>query len=579
MKSKTRINEPLLVVFISVFVGLICYIPLSKHNICYLGDDSIGYFGVAATIAGLDWGDILSSVDTFSYGYGLVLLPTILLARKSGDSLGYAAIINTLLLMVFFIACYWIVRRYFDTKKSILIALTMGLYSGNIVASQYYGADILVLTLYAIMIYVLCKFLDEFKYRHIFGLVAIASFIYASHRVAIVVVMSLFALFVILLVNKRIGTIHFCLYTVSQIVCFALARIGYSHFSTVFATLKTIDANSVDVRAHYLLEEIVTLEYWMRTARNLVRQFLYIDSATIGIAGVSILFFLVILLKIKKEDSINKTFYLSGFIICTVIMQIGVVSITLNPSYVYHLGMGRYVDYIVPFLVMIFLLMINDSTGALSLKAFGRRNRIVLLIVNAMICWIGAVAFQYDFASLEDKTVTGSGGYIGEAWVMNYSIPWGKVVLSLMILQFLYFEVIVDTEKNVLAICIICIGFFLFCVVPVINNELYEKAKLEEKGFLSTAAYLEENNISTVYWPYQNSTLRLRHFQVYCSTTRFHIYIGDDYTEQQLVDRFASVNNITNKDAVIFVDPHMDHSMPGFSKEGICLGYNVYKKE
>ena len=524
----------IIILCLSVVLAICVGMPLFVHRFYYLGSDSVGYFGIAATLAGKDWGDVLATVSSYSYGYALLLIPAFWIQKRAGDVLLYAAFLNTFLIVLSFIFTYKCISRFCQGKKAILYAFGITVYSGSISSSQYYGADVLLLTLFWMLLYLIIRFIDTKKIFYGIMVPLLGTLLYAAHQRALVIVAAIFILYIILVLDKKIDICTFFICLSVQILFLVVIKLGYSNFGAVFPRVTGgEDANSASTRWSYFVEEVFTIEFWFRTIKNIFRQFLYVGFSTLNVAIAPVIIWFFKLKCNRKERDI--IFYLEGFIIAVLLMQIIMVVVMLNPTRVDMLGMGRYVDYIIPSLCMFWFIDIGNE------NIYQNKKKIVLFILM-ILNLVGIFCFQVDYKILKDLGNFGQGNYVGEAWIVDAGVPWLKVFLLIITFDF-FFIFKFNNRSKTMGIIILAV-YFLFCYIhayPYIHDTTLDK----EENYSFLADEFEEYAITDVYWPYLNGSVEMRHFQVFCSNLQFHCYLSDtaqyEGNENELFKRKSDV--------------------------------------
>ena len=525
-----------------VVLSLFVLLPLLRHRYYYLGQDAIGYFGISATMAGKDWSEVLATVDSFYYGYALLLVPGFWLQKKAGDVLIYAAFVNAVLLVLGFVFAYKCFCHFCDKQKSVICALCVSLYSGSICSSQYYGADLLVLFVFWFLCYCLIRFVETYMFRYEIIMAILGAFIVGAHKRAVVVTIAIMVLFFVLLLDRKIDIKVFGVYFLIQLMLLAVACWAHSQYSELFAqVVGKVDVNSVSARWTFFLGEVLTGEFWIRTIKNILRQFLYISVATLNVAMFPIFIGIRRIINFfeRRGEERNTISYLEIFITVVLILQILVVTITLKPTRVDMLGMGRYIDYILPVLVMLFFIeIINDN------KVFNKhivKYLIIMLIINI----IGAVCFRIDYVKFPPGPYSGQGNYVGEAWIVDFDIPWSKICVLLLAAgcYVRYAAGVRHTIRKGIGL-ILLTSYFLFCYGAA-SQKIHDTPVEKERDYAILAEAIESNDVTHIYWPYMSYSSEMRHFQVYCANSQFHCYLSDtaDYegNEESIFDRLQEV--------------------------------------
>lgn len=201
--------------------------------------DEFGYFGVAASFAGWDWGDVLATSDYYSFGYSFLLVPFMLLARLGIPmALIYKAVIllNGCFLVGVFALVMHVQREIFPDFPDQLqsaAALMMALYIANAVQSNTAGVEMCLRFLFWAILSTLISFVKKPGMGNSTLLIGLSIYIFTVHMraigvsIAVVGVLALYVISHIKAINKKL-----LIYIIGLIVVGILAFGGMKRYIT-----------------------------------------------------------------------------------------------------------------------------------------------------------------------------------------------------------------------------------------------------------------------------------------------------------------------------------------------------------
>lgn len=201
--------------------------------------DEFGYFGVAASFAGWDWGDVLATSDYYSFGYSFLLVPFMLLARLGIPmALIYKAVIllNGCFLVGVFALVMHVQREIFPDFPDQLqsaAALMMALYIANAVQSNTAGVEMCLRFLFWAILSTLISFVKKPGIGNSTLLIGLSIYIFTVHMraigvsIAVAGVLVLYVISHIKAINKKL-----LIYMVGLIVVGILAFGGMKRYIT-----------------------------------------------------------------------------------------------------------------------------------------------------------------------------------------------------------------------------------------------------------------------------------------------------------------------------------------------------------
>lgn len=529
--------------YIYLFFGALLFftlnlIPLLIHRHTYFAPDSIGYYGIAATLCGFDWEDTLSTVNTYSYGYSLLLVPIIALFHKTTYILAATALLNSMLLSCIFVCSFLFIKKFVaSTKIQFLAAVGLTAYSGYLSAARNYFSDLLIICLFSVLIVLWCNLLDSPKYYKNCFVALVAVYMYATHQRAIIIPIVLLISYIILCGKKVLNYKHLLTYLLTMAILFIIARCVYSAINPIFAAGLEINANDEKVRLMWYLEDIFSLEQSIRIFRNLLGQFYYLYVATLGLFPIGMCVCVDLCLDLLRdkhiEENKQKTLLagVSLVLILTFVLQEGMVCISINPTHTYHLVMGRYIEYMVMPVVAILLIIIKDHKDRLEIKIKEKIMKITLFLFIAILCAVlGGISITFWEKELQNASWEwGAISAIGVSWLGDYNIPWliglgGCIALSIYII----WSLLDGRTTRTLMVWATVLSYSLCNTTCAYIKGVYPIWQEEDNDIGNIAGLSNLYEIETFYWPTGTHALLKQQLQVMMPNTVFSSYSIED---------------------------------------------------
>lgn len=197
---------------IGIIVFLICS-DLSKLNFITVLNDEFGYWGIAASLAGYDWKELIAETPYYSYGYSLCLVPFIFLFSSSAVWYKAAILLNTVFLILSYFICYGIGKKLFPSEKNYIVALAAlitTIYPSNIAYAQVAWSETLQYFLVLCITYMFVLIEEKFSVVKGIFFVALLVYLYCVHNRNIgVLAVSLFCFLILIIKNKKMHLSYF----------------------------------------------------------------------------------------------------------------------------------------------------------------------------------------------------------------------------------------------------------------------------------------------------------------------------------------------------------------------------------
>lgn len=380
----------------SIFIVLLL-LCMGVYNITksygfILFPDEFGYWTYAAMLAGYDWSDIVSLGSYYSYGYSLILFPIFTLCENAVIAYRVAIAVNFILLILGFLLWKRLAGRLFSNMQEntlIFYAVIAVAYPSWLFYARTTLAEIVIVTLYAVICVLLYDYLEHNRLSTLMILVLVLVYIHFVHmRTVAVLIACALTLLTYYVVKMR---------KVKQCILFMLMlagifAVGYwlKEWITgnIYATSEKVNTNDYAGQIGKFAY-MFTKEGFQNLVISIAGKVLYLGVASFGLGFWGIwyaakqIFQAVKDWKNGREITSDKWFYL--FVLLTTVGATMVNAIyTIGPSRVDALTYGRYHEYIMP------LLMI------LGLKAIWEKARIYIgvivillteVLMTALVTW------------------------------------------------------------------------------------------------------------------------------------------------------------------------------------------------
>ncbi len=182
---KERKQEYLLYAAAFVVIGFVCCINIRELDYINIINDEFGYWMYAASAAGYDWKELISSTPYYSWGYSLWLIPIVFLLPTPKLWYKAAIFLNVFFLFIAFICCYKVGKRFFPKAGNLLVGVVsviVILYPGNIVQAQNAWSEILLVCCTWVATYLIISLEDDFSMMRFIAAVTVLVYMFAVHN-------------------------------------------------------------------------------------------------------------------------------------------------------------------------------------------------------------------------------------------------------------------------------------------------------------------------------------------------------------------------------------------------------------
>lgn len=417
------------VVMSVVLVTIVCFWNIGLQDRVRRIDDEIGYWGIAAQMAGYDWEDIMANLAYYSFGYSILLVPVFWLHRfglSMAACYKVAILLNVVMLDATVFMALHVVERWapkINKYYRLLCVLAITLYSNNIMQANTAWTETCVYFLYWCVLALAIKVFEKGKILDIAAMIVISIYMFTVHMRTIAVPIAVIIVIFLWFFNNcsiskgkklKVAGITAAVFLLVLVAAFfIMTKVqgniyniqgaesgGANTFSSNLANLLTFF--SIDGLKDLILGFLGKL-YYQGVASYL---FSYLG---LGILLKTVYLNLKNKNRIKNDKRLYKRHYLAILIILSSIGSL-IVSAIFMADYFFR-GMpgnaradrviyGRYTEFLVSVLILIGILYL------------GQIKKYPEIIVACLICVVAAAAavqYQWDILSFYYEIVFANG--------------------------------------------------------------------------------------------------------------------------------------------------------------------------
>ena len=283
--NRKQIIQVILSVAILLFVYLWQIKDLTHAAIL---NDEFGYWGIAASLTGTDWSDLLHATPYYSYGYSLLLVPLFWMNISSALMYQIGIILNTCFVLASFFLCISCGKKMFpDIRFECLVtlSLTVNLYTNTIVMAKVNWSETLLYLMFWVIFWWMLKILENPKIINIICFIISNFYLYAIHQrcIGVLIASALFLLVLCLVKHFKLRDIIIMLF------CAAILFTLHSIFKTyiqehIFVTESMIEINDYSGQIENIKYLFGSLEGFKCLLKSICGKLFYLGTATFMVA-------------------------------------------------------------------------------------------------------------------------------------------------------------------------------------------------------------------------------------------------------------------------------------------------------
>lgn len=482
-------------------------------------DDGFCYWGIAATMSGYDWRELISASAYYSFGYSLILLPLFWLHRLGLSMViiyRLAIVLNAFLLSgCYLLALYMLKEMFKDIPDGLkrITALFVTLYIGNTAQMDIAWSETFLLFMFWCTVVLLYRAIKKPSYLNIFGLALTSAWLFTIHMRAIGIVIAVCIVLLGFFISrwKEIDK-KYIFYTIALSLIFFLLVIVLKNYvnNNIYLGNATKSVNNVQANVSRV-GDFLSIRGIMDLAVSFVGKLFYAGAATyiLSIIGlVTAIFGLFYGYIIKDKAGVRKRWQLREWTTCFLILsflaEFGINAIFKGLPFFRtkesRLGgetlvYGRYSDFVVGPMLMF---------GVWAVYNIKSHYYEIILSVLISIASTATVQFLYNVIAFRRGIETVGFRFGAAPWLYTFAnghkidFAYGIMMLSLGILTVLCFIRLLMAHKWQAYGAALIILACVWCVLGVRGGEEYTASKLSKEKTVDTVArILETTGVDT----------------------------------------------------------------------------------
>lgn len=448
----------------AILIFMISLQHISELKNIIVVDDELGYWGIAAYMAGHDWSGVLSQTGYYSYGYAFLLFPLFYLFKQSSIIYQSAIVLNACMLVIsFFLAAYSLKKLFKEVKPFFIdvICFVTILYTNNIAQAQIAWSEVLLSCLFWMLFFLFVLLLQKVSMVRILMIASVTTYLYMVHMRSIGVVIAICIIMLILFLNKTICAKQFCIFIVSLLFGLMLANGIKVYFQEVlWNNSESIVGNDYagqvsKVKGLFSGEAIIAL------FQSVCGKVYYILGASILLVGSGMYFCTCLVMnylvypKQYSKEKMNKAIIFL-FLLLSVLAELFISAIATYglSNRIDVLIYGRYIEFVLnPLIAIGFIAILTHR-------------------ISKEYCWISILFFLCTLAILPSYNLVKGGMYniycaFGLNYFFRYEDGWTRdnALIGIGVLIFFLGSLVILVARYkkwialVLALCI-CMLFW-----------------------------------------------------------------------------------------------------------------------
>ena len=394
--SRSFTDTFLLKLILVVLIALISLIDMKDIMTIHIATDEFGYWTAAADFVGFDWSECASLNTYYSFGYGLVLAPLLLLIKNPIDVYKLALILNVFFIQLSFLLLCSIfenISEKISSKKILLICFSVSCYASNVFNTKLTLSECFLWFLFIAIAWLLKRYLYSNSFRCLIGIIILSGFIFMVHMRTIVV---FFAICIVLGINyyKRYSPkkgyraiigfilILFLLLGIEEYIKGLLINAQYANTNETVLAMNDFNGQASKLKSLISINGVISF------IANFLGRIFYLGYSTFLITYFG---FYHCIKKVFDwyKGIYSKWHYFCIFILLSIIFALGISSlymIYLQDNRQDILYYGRYNEYLIaPILIIGIIELITNQNRKKLLFMFCGIQLILTLLISVVI--------------------------------------------------------------------------------------------------------------------------------------------------------------------------------------------------
>lgn len=256
--------------------------------------DEIGYWGVAASLQGYDWSEVMANVPYYSYGYSFIIAILIAFIKDSVLVYQMQIVLNGIFLAGSFVLAYDVSKKLFqsvDRKYLLLISMTVNVYSGHLVLTNTGLTEGLLILLCWMNVLLVYNYVNRNQIKYLISIIIISIYAYTVHqRMLAMIFASVVVIILKIFSDKSINWKRiFCILFIAAGILLVGVFIKNIFISDVWSNTDEAYRNINDYSVQFeKIKGLFDLKILFETVQELLGLVFYIGIATFGTAYIGL---------------------------------------------------------------------------------------------------------------------------------------------------------------------------------------------------------------------------------------------------------------------------------------------------
>ncbi len=459
-------------------------------NTLSIFNDEFGYWGNAATLAGIDWTGLLSITPNYNIGYSIVLVPIMRFVDNSALMYELAILLNMCFLAISYFCAFYIYTSLFEDKGIAHIVSGIAALSGfALVQSQIAWTETMLSMVYWLIISLFVSVIKKYSvYKEVLLYVSVFYMLLIHQRTMFSCALVILALFAFLIRKRKFKNIMIaCVMGVMSIVLYKYIQSYQSN--VIYQASDMANYNTLELSGSVVLDYIKVLISGFQDIMASFTAKLY--AVSLMLMGLTFVLIFGCLKRIKHKDKYSYIFalVLSDFLLMLCLSSIRMpggdradlivytryMEYTIGPCFL--LGMGFFFNH-----------EVERKYGVYNILFCMAVSKYVFLIINQSghfnVCCSPHIGAFIERAKQSNTSAN-----------VNYQAAF-YITIVLLLLLYVFYRY---RERTVhIFIIFICINVFVFYYGNMQTNTYRENHSIVAPA----VDILSEKSVSKVYYLY-----------------------------------------------------------------------------
>lgn len=357
-------REKIILIFISIFVFLLNIIRIKEMKTVYLATDEMGYIGIAAYVAGIDWTGVMKYIPYYSYGYSIILYPLVKIFKQPESLYRSIIVLNAIFITLTVPLSYYFMKKIsVNINKYVLMAtsVTIVLFSSNVVRAHSAMTEALLILCIWCLIYIFYNIDKDESIKNIICFTILLFYTYTVHQRNIVLMIAAAIVITIMYYKKNINLKKYLSFIGTLLLMFFIHGFIKNYVKeNIFSNGILLEINDFSGQLDKIVD-LFTLKGFGSFLRTFLGHLLYLGSSTYFIGYIGLIYlvkksckyiksiFEKDSIELEQENSQNNNYsYLELFVVLSFIGMFFISCISMiRAGRLDTVFYGRYIEIVV----------------------------------------------------------------------------------------------------------------------------------------------------------------------------------------------------------------------------------------